>query len=162
MGKDIQKCGQRNARVWAKKYKSVGEEIQKFGQRNARVWATSTMSLSIPRHSLSHTLMPSAFPYLICIGTTSLSSSSSSSSSSSLCSLFCLLVCFLRLSIYKTGGLCGFRPLDPSACRARIRSGLNKVGAFGFKRSKTSPLDVLIFVFVVSVCCVTVLACLLC
>ena len=94
---EIQKCVKkyksvwRSTRVWevkqkfVKKYKilwrntKVYEEIQKCAKKY-KVWATSTMSLGIPRHSLSHTLMPSALPYLGCILTTSSPQSSSSSS----------------------------------------------------------------------------------
>ena len=95
----LQKC----KTVW--RIAKVCEEIQKCVKKYKSVWrntkvcaeiqsATSTMSLGIPRHSLSHTLMPSAFPYLVCILTTSSPQSSSSSSlpfllSNSSSSLWC-------------------------------------------------------------------------
>ena len=74
---EIQKRVTKYKSVW--RNTKVCEEIQKCAKKY-KVWATSTMSLGIPRHSLSHTLMPSAFPYLVCILTTSSHQSSSSSS----------------------------------------------------------------------------------
>ena len=73
---EIPKCMKKYKSVW--RNTKVCEKIQKCVKKY-KVWATSTMSLGIPRHSLSHTLMPSAFPYLVCILTTSSPKSSSSS-----------------------------------------------------------------------------------